>query len=278
MPRDAELRARRTVLTTGANSGLGLGTVVELARQGYRSVGGVRSEAKAEVVASAAREAGVTVETVILDVTDPEQCRKVIDDLRPYGLVNNAGYLRYAAVEEVSDEQARDQMETLVFGPMRLARLAIPHMRDHGSGRIVQVSSLAGRMSFPLMGWYQASKHALEAVSDALRIEVAGEGIAVVLVEPGAFKSGITDDLPNPDDAEDQRYAGAVGRLRTGLKLVERFWGDPSKVASVIAGAVSSGNPRARYVVGNDARMSVLTQPFTPTVVRDFAIRRMIGL
>ena len=202
----------------------------------------------------------------------------MIDDLRPYALVNNAGYLQYSAVEEIDDDQARHQLETMVVGPMRLARLAIPHMREQGGGRIVQVSSLAGRISFPLMGWYQASKHALEAVSDALRMEVAGDGIAVVLIEPGAFKSGLTGDLPNADDAEDERYAGALGRLRRGMELMERFWGGPEKVAAVIGKAVSTGTPRARYVVGSDAKLSLLTDPLTPTLVRDFAARRLTGL
>ena len=163
----------RTVLTTGANSGIGLATALELARRGFRSIGSVRSEAKAEVVHEAAAEAGVEVETVLLDVADADSCERALDGLRLFGLVNNAGYTNTGAVEDVDDDEARDQLETMVIAPMRLARLALPAMREAGEGRIVNVSSIYGRTSTPLSGWYQASKHALEAVSDALRIEVA---------------------------------------------------------------------------------------------------------
>ena len=178
--------AGQTVLTTGANSGIGLATVLELARRGFRSVGSVRSEEKARALERAAAEAGVEVGTVLLDVTDASRCARVIDELRPWGLVNNAGYSLNGAVEDVSDEEARHLLETMVLAPMRLARLALAHMRDAGGGRIVNVSSIYGRTTTPLTGWYQGAKHALEAVSDALRVEVAGDGIGVILIEPGA--------------------------------------------------------------------------------------------
>jgi NAD(P)-dependent dehydrogenase (short-subunit alcohol dehydrogenase family) len=271
-------RGDQAVLTTGANSGLGLATVVEVARRGFRSVGGVRSTSKAEVVAKAAAEAGVDVETVILDVTDARQCREVIDDLRPYGLVNNAGYLQYRAVEDVDDDDARQQLETLVVGPTRLARLALPHMREAGGGRIVQVSSMATKMSTPLMGWYQGCKLALEGVTDALRMEVASSGIAVVLVEPGAFKTGLTDELVAVGGTEASRYAQVYERARKGYGRLYRFWGDPNKAASVVATALTTPYPRARYFAGYDAKLSALTAPFTPTLLSDRAKRLLLGL
>src|SRR5262249_44888244 len=160
-----------TVLTTGANSGIGLATVVELARLGFHSVGSVRSLEKATRVAEAARRAGVTVDTVQLDVTDPEACARAIETLRPWGLVNNAGQPATGAVEDVGDDEARRVLETMVVAPMRLARLAVPHMRAAGGGRIVNMSSIYGRTTTPLSGWYQGAKHALEGVSDALRAE-----------------------------------------------------------------------------------------------------------
>ncbi|MBV8301558.1 MAG: SDR family NAD(P)-dependent oxidoreductase, partial [Candidatus Dormibacteraeota bacterium] len=192
----------RTVLVTGANSGIGLATVLELAARGLPTVGSVRSPAKARAVHAAARKAGVEVDTVILDVADARRCRRVVDTVRPYALVNNAGISNLGAVEDVGDAEIRHQLETMVIGPMRLARLALPFMRETGGGRIVNVSSVYGVVTTPLSGWYQASKHALEAVSDALRIEVAKDDIRVVLVEPGGFDTGIWQ---NTADAVDRR-------------------------------------------------------------------------
>src|SRR5436190_8528957 len=126
---------KRTVLTTGANSGIGLAVTLDLAANGFRSVGSVRSEEKAELVAKAAADAGVTVETVLLDINDADACERVIDEVRPDALINNAGFLVYAPVELVSDDEVQHLFETLVFAPIRLARLALPHMRDQGWGR-----------------------------------------------------------------------------------------------------------------------------------------------
>jgi NAD(P)-dependent dehydrogenase (short-subunit alcohol dehydrogenase family) len=243
----------RTVLTTGANSGLGLATSIEVARRGFRSVGSVRSEAKAEHVAEAAADAGVVVETVLLDVDDADRCAAVVDELRPWGVVNNAAFVEPHRFEDVDDDLARRYLETLLVSPMRLARLALPHMRAQGGGRIVQVSSISGRVTFPLLGWYQAAKHGLEAASDALRMEVAGDGIGVSLIEPGAFPSGA--------DEQD-----AYAWLRPLQSTTEQ-------VAKVIAGALVARAPRARYVVGLDARINAATAPFTPSVVRDAALR-----
>src|SRR4051794_6497849 len=119
----AENRSDRTVLTTGANSGIGLATALELARQGFRSVGSVRSDEKAETVHRAARDAGVEVETTLLDVTDVDACADVVARYDLYGLVNNAGYGGTAAVEDVGDDDVHHQLETMLVAPMRLARL-----------------------------------------------------------------------------------------------------------------------------------------------------------
>ena len=164
----------RAVLTTGANSGIGLETVIEVARRGFRSIGSVRSDAKADDVHAAAKEAGVEVETVLLDVTDAEACAAVLAPLELYGLVNNAGYTGTGAIEDVDDDEVRRQLETMLVAPMRLARLALPTMRAARTGRIVNVSSIYGRTTTPLTGWYQAAKHGLEAASDALQTRGRG--------------------------------------------------------------------------------------------------------
>jgi NAD(P)-dependent dehydrogenase (short-subunit alcohol dehydrogenase family) len=269
----------QTVLTTGANSGIGLATVLELARRGYDSVGSVRSPAKAEQVRRAARKAGVKVETVLMDVTSAADCRRVIERLKPYAVVNNAGYPASGAVEDVPDKEARAVLETMVIAPMRLARLALPHMREAGEGRIVNISSIYGVTTTPLSGWYQAAKHALEGISDALRMEIASDGVKVVLIEPGGFKTGIWEENKKAlEQRKGSRYEAAYRRTMAGTRLSQPIMGEPETVARVIARAVSSKNPRARYLVGYDAQMLAMMEKLTPTIVKDRLSRLTLGL
>src|SRR5206468_2475279 len=256
----------RTVLITGANSGIGLATAIELGRRGFRSVGSVRSAAKAKAVAAAAAQAGVEVETVLVDVTDAAGSARVIDGLRPWGPVTNTGYSATGAIEDVSDDEARLLLETMVVAPMRLARLALPHMRAAGGGRIVNVSSIYGRTTTPLTGWYQGAKHALEGLSDALRMEVAGDGIAVILVEPGGFRTRIWEEAEREAESrQGSRYATAYRRSRTGIRLWQPFMGDPASVAAVIGRALGAWFPCARYLVGYDAQVLALADQIVST-------------
>lgn len=275
MPRNG-----RTVLTTGANSGLGLAAVLEVARRGYRSVGSVRSEAKARMVQDAGSTAGVAVETVLLDVTDADACAEIVGQLEPlWGLVNNAGYGGVGAVEDVPDDEVRARLETMVIAPVRLARLALPGMRARGGGRIVNVSSIYGRTTTPLSGWYQAAKHALEAVSDALRMEVARDGIAVVLVEPGGFATGIWDEMTRDVQRRTgSRYDLAYRRSLELQRAAGPWMGDPARVARVIAGALDGRAPRARYLVGADAHALALSERLPLTAVKDRVSRLALRL
>jgi NAD(P)-dependent dehydrogenase (short-subunit alcohol dehydrogenase family) len=269
----------RTVLVTGANSGIGLATVVELAERGFHAVGSVRSPAKARIVHAAAREMGVDVDTVILDVGDARGCARVIRSLRPYAVVNNAGISNLGAVEDVGDADARHQLEIMLVGPMRLARLALPHMREAGGGRIVNISSVYGLVTTPLSGWYQACKHGLEAITDALRMEVARDGIRVSLVEPGGFDTGIWDEgAQTVQRRTGTRYATAYQRTLHGVELTRPLMGDPRTVARVVAGAVASRRPRARYLVGHDAQLARLYSTAVPEMVRDRLARMTLGL
>jgi len=271
----------KAVLVTGANSGIGLATVIEVARRGYRTIGSVRSDAKADVVAKAAADEGVEVETILLDVADAAQCERALSGLRLYGLVNNAGYGQVGAVEDVDDAEAHHLFETMVFGPMRLARLALPSMREAGDGRIVNISSIAGRTTAPFAGWYQAAKHAVEALSDAMRIEEAGSGVKVVLVEPGGFKTGIWEEFERDvakRESEGSRFGSAYRRSLQGQRLLEPLMGNPRQCARVIAGALDARTPRARYLVGLDAQALNLADTFTPTFLKDRVIRLGLGI
>ena len=267
----------KSVLVTGANSGIGLVTVLDLAAAGYDVVGTVRSAAKADAVAGAAAERGVQVRTVLMDVDDEQSCRTALEEVDAltgglWAVVNNAGYAQSGAVEDVDDQAARAQLETNVIAPMRIARLVLPGMRERGEGRIVNVSSVAGRLSTPLMGWYCASKHALEAVTDALRMEVEADGVRVVLVEPGMFGTDIWSaakegGFPAPSSA---RYAAAYARAeaisgRSADKLPDPVW-----VARTIRLALANPVPLARYVVGADAVGGILAETLAPTVLTDY--------
>lgn len=274
-----DTRSDKTVLTTGSNSGIGLATALRLAHLGFRSVGSVRSEAKAAVVREAAARAGVEVHTVLLDVTDADGCARVIGEVRPWALVNNAGYGGIGAIEDVGDDEARQLLETMVVAPMRLARLAVPHMRAAGDGRIVNMSSVFGRTTAPLAGWYSAAKHALEALSDSLRMEVASAGVKVSLVEPGGFRTGIWEEVSEQIHRRSgSAYVRSYRRSATGLRLLQPLMGNPEVVARVVGRALTSRFPQERYLVGMDAAALTLAQQFSPTMVRDLFSRAGLGL
>ena len=170
-------------------------------------------------------------------------------------------------------------LETMVLAPIRLARLALPYMREHGRGRIINVSSIYGFTTTPLSGWYQAAKHALEGVSDALRAEVSSDGIHVVLVQPGGFKTNIWNENERSIEVrQGSRYSAAYRRLLSRLELAEPLMGNPEAVAHVITTAMSSRRPRSRYLVGYDAQILALTHPVLPDSVRDLISRWTLGL
>lgn len=267
----------RSVLVTGGNGGIGLATVLELAGAGWDVIASVRSLPRAAQVQDAAAAAGLAVRTVLIDVDDALSCREgVARALSLAGggidaLVNAAARAQPGAIEDVDDDLARAQLETNVIAPMRLARLVLPGMRARGEGRIVNVSSLAGRSATPFMGWFCASKHALEAATDALRVEVEGDGVRVVLVEPGT--SGRTvraaaarGELPPPTTASNAAaYAHAQATVDRESDRSAPVW-----VARAIRVALSNPVPMARYVVGAEAVGGILTEQLVPTVITDY--------
>ncbi len=273
-----------SVLVTGASSGIGLATALELAGAGWRVYGSVRSEEKADLVQQAARARRVEVHTVSMDVADPDSCEAAVAQVEHdsgglSALVNNAGYAQSGAVEDVSDEDVRRQLETNLVAPIRLARLVLPAMRERRHGRIVNISSVAGRLSTPLMGWYCASKHGLEAVTDALRMEVEADGVRVMLVEPGMFGTDVwaaakEGGFPAPTSA---RYAAAYARAESLAGRSERL-PDPVWVARTVRVALSNPVPLARYVVGADAVGGILAETFVPTVLTDYVKSVASGL
>jgi NAD(P)-dependent dehydrogenase (short-subunit alcohol dehydrogenase family) len=271
----------RAVLVTGCSSGIGAATAERLVAAGwtvYATARRVESLSALEAKGCRALE---------LDVTDEASRRAAVDAVVAAEgavgvLVNNAGYSQSGAVESVPDERVRAQFDTNVFGPMALCRLVLPQMRERGWGKIVNVSSMGGRFTFPGGGWYHASKHALEALSDALRYEVRGFGVDVVLVEPGIIKTGFGDaavrELGGTQES-DGPYAdfnAAVGRSTREVYekgLLARLGGPPEAVAEAIEKAISARRPKARYTVTPSARVLISLHALLPDSGWDAMLR-----
>lgn len=274
----------RSVVVTGANSGIGLATAIELATAGYRVLGTVRSDPAAQALAAAAQHAGVQIEQVTAELDDETSLDLAfaqiaeLTDGGPWAVVNNAGYAQVGTVEEVALAAARAQLELNLLVPARIAQLVLPAMRRRGDGRIVNISSVAGRMSLPMMGWYCASKHALEALTDALRIEVAQFGVRVTLVEPGSFRTNIWSGARLPDLATSSSYSGAHLRAHSAASGAQRWLPDPIWVARTVRYALATPIPLARYLVGVDAIGGVLAERLVPTAVLDLVKAKVAGV
>jgi NAD(P)-dependent dehydrogenase (short-subunit alcohol dehydrogenase family) len=210
-----------------------------------------------------------------LDVTEEDSMRAAVEEVeRVEGavgvLVNNAGYSQSGAVEEVPMDKVRRQFETNVFGLVRLCQLVLPGMRRQGFGRIVNLSSMGGRLTFPGGGFYHASKYAVEALSDALRFEVRGFGVEVVVVEPGLIRTGFARTAVGSMGEGSGPYAGfEAGVARTTRENYERgplaaLGGGPEAVAETIERAISAARPRARYTVTPSARVLISARRLLP--------------
>lgn len=240
-----------TVLITGASSGIGKAAAKELLRNGYKVFAGAR---RIELL----KELEYMGATILnLDVTREDSLRAAVQTVLDGGgkidaLINNAGYGVNGAVEDIPLDEARRQFEVNLFGLARLTQLVLPSMRERGQGRIVNVSSIAGKVSMPLGGWYNASKHALEAYSDALRFEAGRYGVKVVLIEPGAIRTEWDSvALVNLEKFSGSGpYADLVRKFTTRLRGAYRKSAPgPEVVARTILKALKARRPAPRYLV-----------------------------
>ena len=253
---------------TGCSSGIGRATAALLARSGWPVYATARNAASLADLTDAGCRA------LQLDVTDEESMRAAVETVTgEHGavgvLVNNAGYSQSGAVETVPLAQARRQFDTNFFGPARLTQLVLPGMRAQGWGKVVNISSMGGRLTFPGGGYYHATKYALEALSDALRFEVAGFGVDVVLIEPGFIRTDFSHtaasslDRPTTESDADEPdpYRAFTAGVLTSTKdaydrgLTARLGGAPDDVARVVLEAITAARPKARYPVTPSARL-----------------------
>lgn len=268
--------ASRAVLITGCSTGIGRATALRLARGGWPVYASAR---RLDSIRDLERQG---CGTLALDVTDEASMVAAVEAVKAAhgavgALVNNAGYSQSGAVEEVPLEEARRQFETNFFGALRLAQLALPGMRAQGWGRIVNVSSMGGRLVFPGGGFYHASKFALEAISDALRFEVRPFGVAVVLVEPGLIKTefataaaGSMEPVGSPDSPY-RAFNESVARAITGAYQMPLAT-SPDAVARVIERALKARRPRTRYPVTIHARAALVARRLLPDRLWDAAM------
>lgn len=288
----------RSVVVTGASTGIGRATALRLAADGWRVFAGVRKDADGERLV-ADTPPGHHLEPLRLDVTDDAGVESALAGVGEAvgttglaALVNNAGTALGGPIEYLPLDVWRDQFAVNVFGQIAVTKAALPLLRRYrggnGSrhGRVVFVGSNSGRMAAPMLGPYSASKFAVEGLADSLRMELRGTGVDVVLIEPGAIKTPIWDkgraladqlerDLP-PEAME--RYRGLVDATRGAIEMQDKAGAPPEKAAAVVARSLNARRPLARYQVGADATVSVVAARLLPDRAKDFAMRKLMKL
>ncbi|WP_123043361.1 SDR family NAD(P)-dependent oxidoreductase [Cohnella candidum] len=277
----------RTALVTGASSGFGYLTALRLARLGWTVYAGFRDVAASGTLAAEAASSGCAdrIRPVRLDVTDEAGIREALSRIereagRLDALVNNAGLAVGGFVEELPLSAWREQFDTNLFGVVAVTRAALSLLRQSGGGRIVLVSSISGRIGFPALGPYCASKHALEGLGESLRLELAPFGVAVSLVEPGPYRTPIWQKslasvtAPGPQSP----YAGLFARIRPMLEQSAARGGDPELVAETIVRAVRDKKPKLRYLPSWSERWTVGAKRFLPWSWIERAALRVLGV
>ena len=267
----------KVILITGASSGIGFDAARTLARQGHRVYAAARRVERMEPL----KEDGVV--PVRMDVTDEESMQACVRTIlekegRIDVLVNNAGYGYFGAIENVTLEEARKQLEVNVFGLARMCQLVLPSMREQGSGRIINTSSIAGKTVLYFGGWYHVSKYSVEALSDALRMEVKPFGIDVSIIEPGGIKTDwgliAADHLAESSKGPPYEQEG-IRESKTMHKAYSiRLLSNPAVVTRAISRAVNSRRPRTRYRIGFGARTLVFLHALLPTRGWDAMMRK----
>ena len=251
----------KIALVTGSSSGIGFETSLALARNGYHTFATMRNLGKDEKIKQIIEKEDLSIEIVELDVDDEESVNQAIKTIsekkdRIDVLVNNAGYGMWGTVEDVSLDEFKQQFETNFFSIIRLIQKVAPIMRKQGSGNIVNISSVAGRIGFPVSPAYISSKFALEGLSESLRFELMPFGINVIIIEPGVIKTNFFDSMKLSEKSQqDSTYKEITDKVISGVKMMAEMGTHPKDVADVVIKTLGEEKPLPRYVIGNDAMM-----------------------
>ena len=248
-------------LVTGCSSGIGLETAVALAREGHFTFATMRNLKKVEALEKIVKDENLPISILELDVDNKESMDNAIEKIieqkgRIDTLVNNAGWGMWGTVEDVSIDEFKEQFETNFFSIVRMIQKIAPIMRKQKSGSIVNVSSVAGRIGFPVSPAYISSKFALEGLSECLRFELSPFGINVITIEPGVIKTNFFDSMKMAKRSDSNSvYNDITSKVISGVKMMAEMGTDPKEVANAILKSINDKNPLPRYIVGNDAMM-----------------------
>ncbi|GED54203.1 SDR family oxidoreductase [Brevibacillus borstelensis] len=264
--------SKRIAFLTGSSSGFGLHTSVALAKAGFFVIATMRDISKREELDKLAAQNGVTdcLEVVQMDVTRPDEVIAAVSGVLARHqnidlLVNNAGFACGGFVEEIGLAAWREQFEVNVFGLICVTQAVLPHMRERQYGTIINISSISGRIGFPGLAAYAASKHAVEGFSESLRLEMLPHGINVVLVEPGSYKTSIWEKgLGNAPSRPASPYSRQMESLTTMVTKIAERAPAPDEVVEVIVRAALAPRPSFRYPVGSGVRLSILAKQWLP--------------
>lgn len=273
-------KTSKIVLITGATAGIGRTTALHLAKEGHRVIATGRKAAELDKLQA---ESDGKIDTLILDVTSQASIDAAVRDVARltdgHGLdvlVNNAGFGVLGPSAEISDAEMRRQYETNVFGLMAVTRAFLPRMLERRNGRIVNVSSVGGRITLPYFGVYNSTKYAVESLSDALRYELRPFGIDVALIEPGIIRTNFEATAVSGLTAFDNgAYKAALGQYEQMSKTADRFASNPIVIAKAISRAVRARRPSARYVAPRSTNFVIWFRTIAPTFVWDWAMRKV---
>ena len=252
---------KKVALVTGSSSGIGFETSLALARNGFYTFATMRNISKGEKIKELAKKENLPIEIIELDVDKENSVKNTINTIiekkqRVDVLVNNAGWGLWGSVEDVSIDEFKAQFETNFFSIIRMIQEVAPIMREQKSGHIINISSIAGRIGFPISPAYISSKFALEGLSESLRFELMPFGVNVIIIEPGMIKTNFFEPMKLGEKAEKTDvYKNITEKVLSGVKMMAQMATDPKEVSNTIIQAIKEEKPLPRYIVGNDASM-----------------------